>query len=311
MSSSKFESTLTPYGETQAVVHNALNAADASLSVDEIADDVARAAVLVSALPNEMSSKAQAAESRRTSPGTSFAAARGRKLKQNAATPLPAPAHKRFRRPLRILDDDSEFESDSSVLESHPDPNKSVDANVAVPAAPASSTASTSHPLQCSKVPSSASSSDLRDCKPSPLRSQSAPEFRSKASSRGASRISSPIRARSTSSSTASGALGSGGASPTLLVSTLQDVHSSLTSHPPRSLPALSSDESLTTLVFSDVDIVGVSPAAVEMIHLAALPVILTGNASVQFFAPRLIAWSFVLTSCWRLSKLMTTMCWV
>ncbi|GMF31085.1 unnamed protein product [Phytophthora fragariaefolia] len=259
-------------GETRAVVRNALKAADASRTVDEITDDVTRAVFLVSTLPSEMSSKGQAAESSRTSPGPSLEATRGRKLKQKAATPPPAPTRKRFRRPLRILDDEWESESDFGVQESHSDPKKSVGAKVAVPTAPASSPASTSQPLQRSDAPSPASSSDRRDSKPPPLRSQSAPEFRSKASSRGASRASSPIRsgavvlpaARSTSSPTSSGALGSGGISPTLLVSTLPGVHSSPTFHPPLSLPAISSDESLATLVLSDddVEIVGVSPAA-------------------------------------------------
>ncbi|GMF53494.1 unnamed protein product [Phytophthora fragariaefolia] len=60
--------------ETQVVVRDALDAADSSRSADEIADNVARAAFLVSALPSEMSPNEQTAEPRHTSPGTSLAA---------------------------------------------------------------------------------------------------------------------------------------------------------------------------------------------------------------------------------------------
>ncbi|GMF25873.1 unnamed protein product [Phytophthora fragariaefolia] len=240
--------------ETRSVVRDALKAADASRSADEISDDVARAVFLVSALPSEMSRK--------------------NKLRN------------------RVSD------SDSSVQESPSDPKKSGDAKAAVPDAPASLVASTSQPLQRSEVPSPASNSDRQGCKSPLLRSQSASKVSSRALSRDAPRVSSPFRggagasscaasraasrasspdrgcvidlsgkvppaARSTFSSTCSGARGSGGVSPALLVSTLQDIHSSPTSHPPRSLPALSSDESLATLELSDddVEIVDVLPA--------------------------------------------------
>ncbi|GMF29952.1 unnamed protein product [Phytophthora fragariaefolia] len=222
----------------------------------------------------------------------------GSKLKRKAATSPPAPVRKRIRRPLRVRDDDSESDSDFSVQESPPDPKKHGDVKAAVPAAPASLEASTSQPLQRPEVPSPASNTDRQSCQSAPLCSLSTPKVRSKTLSRDASRVSSPTRdgagassraasrvasrasspdrgrvldlsgevppaARSTSSPTSSGALGSGGVSPALLVSTLQGIHSSPTSHSPRSLPALSGDESLATLVLSDddVEIVDVLPA--------------------------------------------------
>ncbi|GMF49699.1 unnamed protein product [Phytophthora fragariaefolia] len=246
-----------------------------------------------------MSPKGQAAESRRTSPGTSLAAARGRRLKRNAATPPRALVRKRVRRPLRVLDDDSESDSDSSVQESPSDPKKSGDAKAAVSVAPASLVASTSTSQvpQGSESPSSASNSDRRGHKSPPLHSPPTPKIRTKtlsrdafrpssphrggagafsrAASRAASRSSSPARgrvldlsgkvaaARSNPPPTPSSTHDSGGLSPGLLASTLQDVRSSPTSHPLRSLPALSSDESLATLVLSDddVEIVDVLPA--------------------------------------------------
>ncbi|GMF53925.1 unnamed protein product [Phytophthora fragariaefolia] len=237
-----------------------------------------------------MSPKEQAAESRRTSPGTSLAAARGRRLQRKAATPPRALVRKRVRRPLRVLDGDSESDSASSVQESSPDPNTSGDVKTAVSIAPASLVASTStsQALEGSESQSSASNSDRRGHKSTPSRSPSAPEIRTKALSRGASRPSGPYRdgagasssaasrtayrtssparvrvldlsgkvaARSTSPPTSSGTLDSGGVSHGLLASTLQAIRSSPTLRPLRSLPALSSDESLATLLLSDDDV--------------------------------------------------------
>ncbi|GMF18434.1 unnamed protein product [Phytophthora fragariaefolia] len=70
--------------ETRVVVRDALKAADASRSADEIADSVARAAFQVPALPSEMSPKTQAAETRRMSPGASLAEVREATSKRKA-----------------------------------------------------------------------------------------------------------------------------------------------------------------------------------------------------------------------------------
>ncbi|GMF22528.1 unnamed protein product [Phytophthora fragariaefolia] len=238
--------------ETRVVVRDALKAADASRSTGEIADDVARAAFLVSALPSEMSPKEQAAGSRRTSPGTSLAAARGRRLKRKAATPPRALVRKRVRRPLRVLDDDSESDSASSVQESPSDPKNLGMRRLLFPSLQLLWWRRRRH-LNSHRGGAGASS---------------------RAAFRAASRTSSPapgrvldlsgkVAARSTPPPTSSGTLDSGGVSRGLLASTLQNVRSSPTSRPLRSLPALSSDESLATLVLSDddVEIVDVLPA--------------------------------------------------
>ncbi|GMF49030.1 unnamed protein product [Phytophthora fragariaefolia] len=63
-----------------------------------------------------MSPKAQAAETRRTSPGTSLAKVRETTSKRKAPSSSAAPARKRLRGRLRVLDDDSDSEPDSGGL---------------------------------------------------------------------------------------------------------------------------------------------------------------------------------------------------
>ncbi|GMF28517.1 unnamed protein product [Phytophthora fragariaefolia] len=156
----------------------------------------------------------------------------------------------RARDKLEEMDQDTlaMSDSDSSVQKSPSDPKKFGDAKAAVPGAPATLVPSTSQPLPRSEVLSPAFNSDRQGCKSPPLRSQYISKARSKTLSRDASRVSSPIRGDAGASSRAA---------------SRADIHSSPTSHPPRSLPALSSDESLATLVLSDddVEIVDVLPA--------------------------------------------------
>ncbi|GMF42904.1 unnamed protein product [Phytophthora fragariaefolia] len=202
--------------ETRVVVRDTLKAADASRSTSEIADDVARAAFFVSTLPSKMSPKEQAVESRRTSPGTSLAADRGRRLKRKAAAPPRALVRKRVRRPLRVLDDDPESDTASSAQESSSDPKTSGNVRTAVSTAPASvvASASTSHAPQGTESQSPASNSDRRGHKSTPSRSPSVPKIRAKAPSRGTSRPSSPRRDDAGASSSAASRAASRTSSP-------------------------------------------------------------------------------------------------
>ncbi|GMF29475.1 unnamed protein product [Phytophthora fragariaefolia] len=230
--------------KTRVVVRDALKAADASRSTGEIADDVARAAFLVSALPSEMSPKEQAAK---------------------AATPPRALVRKRVRRPLRVLDDDSESDSDSSAQESSSDPKTSGDVKTAVSIAPAFVVASTStsQAPQGSESEPPASNSDRRGHKSTPSRSPSAPKIRTKAPSRGASRPSSPHRDGAGASSSAASRAASRTSSPAR--GRVLDLSGKVAarSTPPPTSSALSSAESQATLALSDddVEIVDVLPA--------------------------------------------------
>ncbi|GMF36312.1 unnamed protein product [Phytophthora fragariaefolia] len=241
--------------ETRVVVRDALKAADVSRSVDEIVDSVARAAFQVSTLPSEMSPKTQAAETRRTSPGTSLAEVREATSKRKALSSFAAPARKRLRGSESDSGDHT-ASSDTSTLQRRK-----------IAARPASTpVASKSRSLSLSRSSSKA---------PSPPPKQSSPRSRrasaacSRATSRAVARTSSPVRGGVTASSpvdsrasaslappvtTASfgapDATAAGGVSPSHLTTSLQEAQATLASQSFRS--ALSCDESVATIVLSD-----------------------------------------------------------
>ncbi|GMF52097.1 unnamed protein product [Phytophthora fragariaefolia] len=272
--------------ETRVVVRDALKAADASRSADEIADSVAPAAFQVSALPSEMSPKAQAAETRRTSPGTSLADVREATYKRKAPSSSAAPARKRLRGRLRVLDDDLDSESDSGG------PSASSDARTPQRGKTAARPDSTPVASESRLLSLSRSSSKA----PSPPSKRSLPRSRrasaacSRATSRAVSRTSSPARGGvpasssvyhcakplasrldgrrvldlsgaalqsvslvppvTAASSGAPDASAAGGVSPSFLATSLQNAQATLASQSSRS--ALSSDEPVVTIVLSD-----------------------------------------------------------
>ncbi|GMF42357.1 unnamed protein product [Phytophthora fragariaefolia] len=272
--------------ETRVVVRDALKTADASRSADEVADSVARAAFQVSALPSEMSPKAQAAETRRTSPGTSLAEVREATSKRKALSSSAARARKRFRGRLRVHDDDSDSESDSGGPSASSD-TRTPERRKTAARPDSTPVASKSRSLLLSRSSSKGPSPPSKRSLP---RSRRASTACSQATSRAVSRTSSPARGGvpasssvdpcaeplaprldsrcvldlsraalqssslappvTAASSGAPDASAAGGVSLSLLATSQQNALATLTSQP--SHLALSCDESVATIMLSD-----------------------------------------------------------
>ncbi|GMF45914.1 unnamed protein product [Phytophthora fragariaefolia] len=272
--------------ETRVVSRDALKAADASRSADEVADSIARAAFQVSALPSKMAPKAQAAETRRTSPGTSSAEAHDTTSKRKAPPSSAAPARMRLHGRLRVLDDDSDSESNSGGHTAFSDTSTPQRRNAATRPDPA--------PVVPKARPLPPSDSSARA--PSPPRKRSSPRSRdafaarSRATSRVVLQASIPVRGGVISSSqvdshaarhtsrfescrvldlsgaasqpanlappvpatplAAPNASAAGSVLPFLLTTSLQEAQDTLASQSSRSV--LSSDVTVATIVLSD-----------------------------------------------------------